>query len=74
MIGLRGVVLLVEFGVIALFLRWSSEAARESLLRKLKATGIPELPESKKKAIHFWVRTSLITIFSALLLIILLKM
>src|SRR5271154_5788935 len=45
----------------------AARAMRNYMMRKLKERGVPEPPESTRRAIRFWTRATLATIFVVLL-------
>jgi hypothetical protein len=45
----------------------ASRTFHNHAMRKLREKGVPELPESRRRAIHFWTRATLTTIFAVVL-------
>ena len=59
--------------VLAIAASLSSRAIRRFALRKIRQTGAPELPESTRARIGFWVRATLVTALTLLAVMMALK-
>lgn len=60
-------ILIIPSVGLAILVYVATGAMRNQMMRKLREKGVPETPESERRAIRFWTRATLATIFVVVL-------